>query len=141
MPDIRDWPAWCVRHGLAAQFVRFVVVGLTNTGIGYAAYLLALRVAGFQTAYAIAYGVGIVSAYLLNSKFVFRRSLALSTAVRYPSVYLVQYVAGALMLQAIVRWFGMDRRWAALLVLALSVPVSFAINRSVLAAGKPQQDK
>jgi putative flippase GtrA len=133
-------PSWREHPGTRAQFARFVLVGLVNTGIGYGVYLLALPWLGYQPAYALAYVVGIVVAYLLNSGFVFRRSLSLATAVCYPIVYLVQYGFGALVLHALVSWVGIDARWAALAALVLSVPVSFVLNRQVLAIrNSPEQ--
>jgi putative flippase GtrA len=122
-----------VRRARALEFARFLVVGLINTGIGYGVYLLLLRWTGYELAYAAAYVVGIVSAYLLNSLFVFRSPMRLGTALRYPFVYLAQYLFGSLLLYAMVSWIGADRRWAALFALILSVPVSFLLNRIALA--------
>jgi putative flippase GtrA len=114
------------------EFARFVAVGLVNTGIGYGVFLLLLPTVGYQPAYAAAYLVGIVVAYLLNSTFVFRSRIALRTALKYPLVYVVQYLFGALLLYGMVAWLGIDRRWAALIALVLSVPVSFVLNRLAL---------
>jgi putative flippase GtrA len=138
MPDGRQaGPSWRAREGIAAQFARFLLVGLANTGIGYAVFLLALPTSGYQPAYAMAYVAGMVVAYLFNSMFVFRRSLSIATAARYPLVYVVQYASGALVLHGLVNWLGVDARWAALLALAASVPVSFVLNRLVLATRTP----
>ena len=81
--------SWRERRGIVPEFARFLVVGLLNTGVrSYAAYLLAGPFIGYNLALVLAYAVGIVMAYLLNSLFVFRRSLSVGTAVRYPIVYL-----------------------------------------------------
>ncbi len=141
MPDGRQaGSSWRAHEGIAAQFARFLVVGLANTGIGYAVYLLALPYIGYQPAYAMAYVAGIVVAYLLNSTFVFRRSLSVATAARYPLVYAVQYAAGALVLHGLVNWLGVDAHWAALIALAASVPVSFVLNRLALAVRPPSDE-
>jgi putative flippase GtrA len=122
-----------VRRAHVLEFARFLVVGLVNTGVGYGVYLLALQWLGYELAYAAAYVVGIVFAYLLNSLFVFRSPMRLRTALRYPFVYLAQYLFGSVLLYAMIAWLGFDRRWAALIALILSVPVSFLLNRVVLA--------
>jgi putative flippase GtrA len=122
-----------VRRAHALEFARFLIVGLINTGVGYGVYLALLQWAGYELAYAAAYVVGIVSAYLLNSLFVFRSPMRLGTALRYPFVYLAQYLFGSLLLYAMVGWFAVDRRWAALFALILSVPISFLLNRIALA--------
>jgi putative flippase GtrA len=123
---------WRERQGPGSEFARFLVVGAINTVIGYAVYLLASPWLGYHLAYALAYAVGIVVAYLLNSRFVFRRALSVRTAVRYPVVYLAQYLTGALCLYALVHGMGLDSRWAGLLAIGLSTPVSFVLNRLVL---------
>ena len=124
-----------VRRGHAFEFARFLGVGLVNTGVGYGIYLILLRWIGYQLAYAAAYVVGIGFAYVLNSLFVFRSRMRLRTALRYPLVYLAQYLFGAALLYGMVNWLGFDRRWAALVALFLSVPISFLLNRLVL--GRP----
>lgn len=121
-----------VRRAHAFEFARFLGVGVVNTGVGYGVYLLLLRWLGYELAYAAAYVVGIVVAYVLNSLFVFRSPLRLRTALRYPFVYLAQYLFGSVLLYFMVRWLGLDRRWAALVALILSVPVSFLLNRVAL---------
>jgi len=121
-----------VRRAHAFEFARFLGVGLVNTGVGYGIYLILLQWIGYELAYAAAYVVGIVVAYVLNSLLVFRSPLRLRTALRYPFVYLAQYLFGSVLLYFMVRWLGFDRRWAALVALILSVPVSFLLNRVVL---------
>jgi putative flippase GtrA len=121
----------------AQEFARFVVAGSINTGVGYGVYLLLLPLIGYQPAYAAAYLAGIVVAYLLNSMFVFRSRITVRTALRYPLVYLVQYLFGAVLLFGLVAGFGFGQRWAALIALALSVPVSYVLNRLALARRTP----
>jgi putative flippase GtrA len=128
--------SWRKRPGVPAEFARFLIAGTVNTLIGYGVILLALQFVGYQLAYALGYAVGIVVAYVTNSRFVFRKALSLRTALRYPIVYALQYMAGALVLQGLVKWLGMDARWAALIALAVSVPVTFVLNRIALAARK-----
>ena len=115
------------------EFARFLAVGSVNTVVGYGVFLLTLPTVGYQPAYALAYLVGIIVAYVLNSTFVFRSRIALRTALKYPLVYVAQYLFGALLLYGMVAWLGIDRRWAALIALMLSVPVSFLLNRLALA--------
>jgi putative flippase GtrA len=126
--------AWiaAIHRANVSQFTRFLGAGLVNTGVGYGVYLVLLNWINYQIAYAAAYVVGIVFAYTLNSLFVFRSPIGLRTAVRYPFVYLAQYLFGAALLYGMVNWLGIDRRWAAVLALALSVPVSFVLNRIAL---------
>ena len=125
------WAA-AMRSANVAQFTRFLGAGLINTGVGYGVYLILLIWINYQVAYAAAYVVGIAVAYLLNSLFVFRSPIGLRTALTYPLVYVAQYLFGAALLYGMVSWLGIDRRWAALITLALSAPVSFLLNRIAL---------
>lgn len=122
------------------QFTRFLASGLVNTAVGYGVYLGLLRWTSYEIAYAAAYVIGIVVAYVLNSLFVFHSPIGLRTALRYPFVYLAQYLFGAGLLYATVSWFDFDRRWAALVALALSVPLSFLLNRIALSQRTPAQE-
>lgn len=126
------WTA-AVRRAHTFEFARFLGAGLVNTGVGYGVYLILLHWIGYELAYAAAYVAGIVVAYVLNSLFVFRSPMGWRTAIRYPLVYLAQYLFGAALLYFMVAWLGFDHRWAALLALALSVPISFLLNRFALA--------
>ncbi|MBX7495376.1 GtrA family protein [Qipengyuania sp. 6B39] len=57
------------------QVVRFGLVGLTNTAIGYAIILAAMLLgAGDYLANALGYGLGLSAAYLLHRRFTFRLS-------------------------------------------------------------------
>ena len=85
------------------QFTRFLATGLVNTAVGYGVYLGLLRWTSYEIAYAAAYVIGIVVAYVLNSLFVFRSPIGLRTALRYPFVYLAQYLFGAGLLYAMAR--------------------------------------
>ena len=128
------------RRAHVFQFTRFLATGLVNTAVGYGVYLGLLRWTSYEIAYAAAYVIGIVVAYVLNSLFVFRSPIGLRTALRYPFVYLAQYLFGAGLLYAMVSWLGFDRRWAALVALALSVPLSFLLNRVALSQRASSQE-
>ena len=94
------------------EFARFLFAGAVNTGISYAAYLLLLTVLPYLAAYAISYLLGIVLSYLLLTRFVFRAPPRLSTAVRFPLVYVAQYLLGSAVLALLVavRFVGWRRR-------------------------------
>jgi putative flippase GtrA len=56
------------------QVVRFSLVGLANTAIGYAIILTAMLLgAGDYLANALGYGLGLSAAYLLHRRFTFGR--------------------------------------------------------------------
>ena len=59
----------------------------------------------YLAAYAISYLLGIVLSYLLLTRFVFRAPPRLSTAVRFPLVYVAQYLLGSAVLALLVEAF------------------------------------
>lgn len=114
------------------QWVRFVVAGVLNTGLSYGCYLLLARYMTYQLAYLFAYALGVVAAYGLNARYVFRISFSWRGLLSYPVVYLGQYLLAALLLEAAVQWGGLSKAIAPLPVMACMVPFSYLANKLVL---------
>ncbi len=53
----------------------------------------------------------------------------------YPPIHLLLYGFGAALLHVLIERIGIDMRLAPLLVIALSVPLSFVLTRAWLARG------
>lgn len=64
-----------IRHFFTAQFVGFLAVGTSAAAVNWLARLVLNIWMPFSWAVAIAYGVGMLVAFLLNSFFVFPRSV------------------------------------------------------------------
>jgi len=111
------------------QFVRFIVSGAINTGITYGLYLLLLPLLGYLPAYSAAYVAGILLSYWLNSVFVFGQPMSWRGLVRFPLVYVVQYVLTGVLLWLSVDALGVDKRIALLAAIAVTVPVTFLAAR------------
>ena len=111
------------------QFVRFIVSGAINTGITYGLYLLLLPLLGYLPAYSAAYVAGILLSYWLNSVFVFGQPMSWRSLVRFPLVYVVQYVLTGVLLWLSVDALGVDKRIALLAAIAVTVPVTFLAAR------------
>lgn len=114
------------------RFMRFLFAGGLNTVITYLIYLLLLQFLHYIIAYSITYVLGVILSFLLNSLFVFRTKLTLSNALKYPLVYLVQYLSGCLILYVCVTWLGVPAAWAGIVVVVINVPVVYLMNRWIL---------
>lgn len=114
------------------EFARFLVAGVVNTGVSYAIYLLLLAVLPYLAAYTIAYVVGIAISYLLLTRFVFRTDRRLATAVRFPLVYIAQYLTGSAVIVLLVETLGVRASIAAIVAIIVSIPVTFVLSRIVL---------
>lgn len=115
----------------SSRLPRYVVAGLVNTGVTYVIYVLALRIAPYRVAFTVAFVLGIVLSYALNARFVFERRAAWSSFLRFPFVYLAQYLAGLVIVSALVDMLGVDARLAPLVALAVTVPLTYLLTRAV----------
>ena len=125
----------------SGQVLRFVVVGAANSGFTYLLYLALLKGVSYRWAYSLAYVVGIFLSFFLNSSFVFHVPPRWRTLVRYPVVYIVQYLTGYAVIYAAVDLAGLDSRLGPVAVLAVTVPVSFLLSRRVLGGTNGRDDE
>ncbi len=114
------------------EFYRFIFWGGVNTLSGYLIYALLLRFLPYLLSYTVAFIISIFVSYFLNSKFVFNQSLKLSKAIKYPLVYLVQYLIGTASLYLLVQILRVSKLLAPLLVVALTIPVTFLLSRRIV---------
>ncbi|WP_253277116.1 GtrA family protein [Pseudomonas fluorescens] len=116
------------------RWLSFLVGGGLNTGLTYCFYLFLSYLTNYQIAYAIAYTAGIVFAYFFNSKIVFKVEQSWGGMMIYPTIYLVQYLLGALLLNALVEHLHFHKNIAPILVIVLLLPASYLLNKVVLKA-------
>lgn len=114
------------------QFLMFIVSGGMNTLFTYMLYILLLQIASYPAAYTISYVIGILFAYVVNSKWVFKTPLTLRGLLRYPVVYIVQYGINVLLLMLAVDVLGWQERIALLAIMVVTVPLTFILNKLVL---------
>jgi len=117
-----------IRH----EFVRFLLVGATNTGFSYLLYLLLLTFLSYLPAYSIAYAAGIVLSYFLNVLFVFKKRVSFASFLKFPLVYALQYALGATVLWLLVDVAHIAPALAMIGVIIATIPVTFLASRFVL---------
>jgi putative flippase GtrA len=109
------------------RFARFLVVGVINTAVSYAVYLVLLRVIDYRVAYTLAYLAGLAIGYWLQARFVFRARVDTRSAVAYVVTYVTMYLASVLMLWVAVDLVGVPKPWAMLVALCVTVPTTFLL--------------
>jgi putative flippase GtrA len=114
------------------RWLLFLVGGGLNTALTWGVYLLLERVMPYQAAYLVAYVLGIAFSYVFNAKFVFHAPLSWRAAMTYPSVYVVQYVAAALLLRVVVEYLGLPKTYAPLIVTIVMIPATYVMSKLVL---------
>ena len=120
---------------MVGEFLRYLIMGGTNTIVAYAIYLLLLQWIRYEIAYSIGYAVGIVMAYALSAVFVFRQPMRKRSAMRFPLVYLAQFLISLGLLRLAVEVIHIPQ-WLALgFAVVLTIPVTFLLSRWVLHSG------
>ena len=117
---------------LAGQFVKFGLVGVSNTVISIVIYNALLFIGvHYIIAYTVAFLVSVVNAYIWNKKFVFNRQPAggRKTFFRVFLSYGSTYLLGMGMLYVLVRYAGISERLAQILILFVTIPVNFLLNK------------
>ena len=121
------------RKMLAAQFMKFGVVGLSNTAISLGIYYLLI---GVGCHYLLANGAGFVlsvlNSYFWNSRFIFRDKKENSEWKALGKVFLaygVSFCLSSLLMILFVQVLGISEYLAPILRLVLTVPLNFVMNK------------
>ena len=117
---------------ITGEFTRFLIAGAVNTATTYALYLVLLDSAAYLFAYSLAYVASIVVSYFLNALFVFRTKLAINSALRFPLVYVAQYLLGGAVLWICVERLGVRRELGLAFSIAVTIPITYAASRLAL---------
>lgn len=121
-------------------FLKFLASGAFNTLVTYLAYLALLVVLPYRWSYTIAYVLGIALAYVLYRYFVFGRSAGPYGPVWVALVYLLQYVLGLGLVSLWGQVLGGPVFWAPAFAIAVSLPLTFALNRWVFRGRHKKSD-
>lgn len=119
-------------HALANEGFRFLLAGAANTAASYALYLLLLGWLPPLPAYVAAYAAGIVLSYTLNALWVFRAGWTLRGLAAFPVVHAVQAILSIALFHLLVTRMGVPHQFAPLLVVAVTIPVTFLLARRVV---------
>ena len=105
---------------MIAQFIKFGIVGLSNTLIAYLVYA--------------AFAVSVLNAYYWSDRYVFKKGAGESrSAVKTLLKTYIAYGCTGLLLASILLWLYVDQLHiseyiAQLLVLVVTIPLNFIIN-------------
>jgi putative flippase GtrA len=111
---------------------RFVVVGVVNTAVYYALYLLLRTAIPYLAAHLIAIFIAMVGSFFLNCYWTFQTSPTWCKFALFPLTNATNYIVTTLGVIVLVEWFGVDQRWAPLIAAVAAIPVTFVLSRRVL---------
>jgi putative flippase GtrA len=120
------------RSGERRQFPLFVALGAANAVATYLIYLALLPFVGYAIAYTISYASGIVISYVANSVAVFRAPMNVKSAIRFPLVYVFQYVAGMALMWLQIELLSIPAWLAPWIATIFLLPASFLLTRRML---------
>lgn len=117
---------------LIRQFIKFGLVGVSNTLLSLAIYyaLVAVNV-DILIANTVAFIISVLNAYYWNNKYVFTKTsqghlkALLRTYIAYGSTFLLS----TLLLYLMVNQLGISKYVAPLINLCLTIPLNFLINK------------
>lgn len=109
---------------LFRQFMKFGVIGVLNTALFYAFYLILLTIIKPTGAYYFAYVLSMVFAVLMNLKFTFEKRATTRKIAMFVCVYLLTMYIGGLILVMLIGW-SIDPRLAGLLTIGVTIMTNF----------------
>lgn len=109
------------------QTLRFGIVGVINTVIGYGVYFLMLRIkVAYVLALLISNIVGVTNSYFWNKYFTFKsRKKSFTELVRFLSVYAVTFLVNLVILMLMVEKVKMNKEIAQVVALFIVTLISF----------------
>jgi len=113
------------------QFIRFLVVGVSNTAITLLAYAGAIHVGvRYLPAGAVAYSLGGVNGFVLNRRWTFSHTGRIArSAVRYAAVTAIGVFLNLVLLRSAVA-LGVPRAAGEVAAVAPVTLLTFALNRA-----------
>ena len=121
---------------LSTQFLKFGIVGLSNTLIAYLVYAACVYIGcHYLLANAIAFTISVLNAYYWSDRFVFKKGdnetrnawwTLIKTYLAYGTTGLL---LASLLLYLYVDRLGISEYIAQLLVLVITIPLNFIINK------------
>lgn len=111
----------------AVQFIKFGIVGISNTAIGLGTYYFFLYIGcHYMVANVLSWLISVFNAYFWNNRYVFKNEVAwIRSLVKTYLSYGLSFLSGCVCLYALVEWMGISDKIAPLLTLLLTIPMNF----------------
>ena len=114
---------------------RFAIVGVINTVVYYASYLVLRAVLPYLAAHLVAIVISMIGSFFLNCYWTFRTRLTLRRFALFPLINATNYLLTTVGVVVLVEWLDVDERIAPIIAAAAAIPVTFVLSRRILATG------
>lgn len=113
------------------QFLKFCIVGFSNTVISLAVYYIILYFgAHYVIASILSFSISVLNAYYWNYKYVFNtKSDILKSLIKTYASYGFSYVLSTILLIILVEYYNISELFAPILVLVITIPLNFVLNK------------
>ncbi|NHM30004.1 GtrA family protein [Neobacillus terrae] len=112
------------------QFIKFCIVGASNTIISLAIYYFLLKLGiHYILASTVAYCAGIINGYIFSSSFVFKKERNLVQAIKFIATYLSSLLINLLILYILVNGLKISEFLAQLMVTFFNVIYNFLLQK------------
>ena len=129
---MKDFKIFMSKYNIIVQFLKFGIVGISNTVISLATYYILIYLGmSYIFANTIGFFLGTMNAYYWNNKYVFKkRQLGnikpfLKTIMSYGSTFLL----GTIILIFLVQGLGISEVLAPVLNMIITIPINFLLNK------------
>ncbi|NKR57917.1 GtrA family protein [Rhodococcus hoagii] len=114
------------------HILRFGVVGVVNTGVYYALYLVFNTVMPYLAAHLLAIAISMVGSFFLNCYWTFRTRPTWRKFALFPLTNATNYIVTTVGMVLLVTFLGVDDRIAPLIAAVAAIPVTFLLSRRIL---------
>jgi len=113
------------------QFMKFGLVGISNTIIALITYYLLLFIGvHYLIANFVSWIISVFNAFFWNNRYVFKNTGTWKTTlIKTYFSYGLSFLLGTSLLMIIVEWFEFSAFIAPLLILFITVPLNFFMNK------------
>lgn len=112
------------------NFIKFCVVGGMNTGVSLVFYWLLLKL-GMHYLYAngVGYIAGVLTGYILSSKYVFKTKKTVGTFLKFIFVYLITFVVNIALMYILVDKLLFSEIIAPVIVIMINLIINYFLNK------------
>lgn len=110
------------------QSLRFIIVGILNTIVGFTVFALYLKYINnnYLQALILSNIIGIIHSYIWNKNWTFTvKKFSMKSAIKFTSIYLFSFLINLLFLRILVDHMGMDKLLAQGISLFFTTLISF----------------
>ena len=121
-----------MRKDSLIQFIKFGMVGLTNTLLNWLIYYILISLGVFYIfAYVAGFIISILNSYILNTFFVFKKDNRshMTSLFKMTLAYSFTMILGSGLLFLLIDIFSISQLIAPVVVLLMTVPINFLINK------------